>query len=144
MLSCLSMVRWSSGQDVALSRRKHGFESRTNCSKDGRVSGGPFFVPICFDFYKAALSLFHFFPVEGHSRISQIPTLLILSCTANRRQSTRNVLTCGAHGRRFSVSLSGLLADLITRATQNSDRTSAGSRSSNSCLRARDFARAPT
>ena len=25
------MVRWSSGQDAALSRRKHGFDSRTDC-----------------------------------------------------------------------------------------------------------------
>ncbi len=25
-------VRWSSGQDAALSRRKHGFDSRTDCS----------------------------------------------------------------------------------------------------------------
>lgn len=25
------MARWSSGQDAALSRRKHGFDSRTDC-----------------------------------------------------------------------------------------------------------------
>ncbi len=33
------MVRWSSGQDAALSRRKHGFDSRTDCYQKSGLSG---------------------------------------------------------------------------------------------------------
>lgn len=32
------MARWSSGQDAALSRRKHGFDSRTDCYTECIVS----------------------------------------------------------------------------------------------------------